>query len=142
MVLPPAVGFTANDAYTRVLGQVPRILLGGWIAVFAGEILNNLVLAKMKIATNGRWLWTRTVGSTIVGQFANTVLFYFIALSGVLPMNLLIESILTAWLLKCAVEIILTPVTYKVVGALKRKEQEDYFDRNTNFSPLIVEPPF
>ena len=118
----------ATDA--RVLGSVPRILLGGWIAVFAGEILNNYVLAKIKIVSNGRYLWIRTIGSTIIGQFANTVLFYMIGLYmiglyGVLPTQLLIQSIVTGWLLKVAVEVVFTPVTYWVVGNLKRIEQED-----------------
>jgi len=139
---PPAAGFDADAAYARVLGSVPRILLGGWIAVFAGEILNNYVLAKIKIVSNGRYLWIRTIGSTIVGQFANTVLFYMIGLYGVLPTQLLIQSIVTGWLLKVAVEVLFTPVTYWVVGNLKRVEQEDHYDRDTNFNPLIVRSPF
>lgn len=140
--LPPAPGFDANAAYVRVFGQVPRILLGGWIAVFAGDILNNFALAKLKLVTNGRYLWVRTISSTIVGQFANTVLFYVIALYGVLPNQLLVQSILSGWLLKVAVEVVFTPVTYWVVGTLKRRENEDYYDRDTNFNPLIVRPPF
>jgi queuosine precursor transporter len=139
---PPAAGFEADAAYARVLGSVPRVLLGGWIAVFAGEILNNYVLAKIKIVSNGRYLWIRTIGSTIIGQFANTVLFYVIGLYGVLPTQLLIQSIITGWLLKVAVEVVFTPVTYWVVGNLKRVEQEDYYDSDTNFNPLIVRPPF
>lgn len=142
VILPPAPGFTGNDAFTRVLGQIPRILLGGWIAVFAGEILNDYVMAKMKIWTNGRFLWTRTVGSTVAGQFANTVIFYIVALYGVIPTSLLFESIITGWLLKVGVEVAFTPLTYWVVGTLKRREHEDYFDRNTNFNPLILHPPF
>ena len=116
--LPPAVGFDADAAYSRVLGQVPRVLVGGWIAVFAGEILNNYLLAKIKIWSRGRFLWVRTISSTIVGQFANTLLFYLIALYGVLPGNLLVQSILTGWALKVAVEVVFTPVTYWVVGTL------------------------
>jgi queuosine precursor transporter len=112
------------------------------IAVFAGEILNNYALAKIKIVSNGRYLWMRTIGSTIIGQFANTVLFYVIALYGVLPTQLLIQSIMTGWLLKVAVEVVFTPITYWVVGNLKRVEQEDYYDRDTNFNPLIIRPPF
>lgn len=136
--LPPAIGFDANDAYARVLGSVPRILLGGWIAVWAGGILNDYVLAKMKIWTNGKYLWTRTIGSTIVGEGANTILFYTIALSGILPNNLLISSILSGWLLKVLVETVLTPVTYYVVAKLKKVENEDYYDRDTDFNPLII----
>ena len=139
--LPPAVGFDADAAYSRVLGQVPRVLVGGWIAVFAGEILNNYLLAKIKIWSRGRFLWVRTISSTIVGQFANTLLFYLIALYGVLPGNLL--SVDPYGLgFKVAVEVVFTPVTYWVVGTLKRLEQEDYYDRDTNFNPLIVRPPF
>lgn len=136
--MPPAEGFDGNDAYTRVLGSVPRILLGGWIAVFAGEISNNFVMAKMKLWTKGKHLWTRTIGSTIVGQFINTALFYTIALYGVLPTSLLVESILTGWVIKTGVEALMTPVTYLVVGRLKRVEQEDHYDRETNFNPFIV----
>ena len=136
--LPPAVGFDANDAYARVLGSVPRILLGGWIAVWAGGILNDYILAKMKVWTNGKHLWARTIGSTVVGEFANTVLFFTIALYAVLPNNLLIASILSGWLIKVAIEIIFTPWTYVVVRKLKTLENEDYYDRDTNFNPLIV----
>lgn len=136
--LPPAVGFDANDAYTRVLGSVPRILLGGWIAVWVGGILNDYVLAKMKVWTKGKYLWSRTITSTIVGEGANTVLFYTIALYAVLPNNLLISSILSGWFLKTLVEIGFTPVTYYVVARLKKAEAEDFYDTNTNFNPFIV----
>ena len=134
--LPPAPGFVGNEAYTRVLGQVPRILLGAWIAVFAGEILNDFVLAKMKIWTDGKPLWSRLVGSTVVGQFVNTILFYTIALGGILPTALLIESILSGWLLKVVVEIVMIPATYVIVNKLKAIEQVDFFDRDTNFNPF------
>jgi len=140
--LPPAPQFDANDAYSRVLGSVPRILLGGWIAVWSGGILNDYVLAKMKLWTRGKHLWTRTIGSTIVGELANTALFYTIALYAVLPTSLLLQSILTGWLLKVAVEVVCTPFTYKVVSTLKRLEHEDYYDKDTNFNPLIIETPF
>jgi queuosine precursor transporter len=136
--LPPAIGFDANDAYARVLGSVPRILLGGWIAVWAGALINDYVLAKMKVWTQGKYLWTRTIGSTIVGEGVNTAFFYTIALSGVLPSSLLISSILSGWFLKVVVETVLTPVTYLVINKLKRAENEDYYDTNTNFNPLIV----
>jgi queuosine precursor transporter len=140
--LPPGSGFTANDAYVQVFRQVPRILLGGWLAVFSGEILNSYVLAKLKVASEGRLMWIRFVASTIVGQFANTLIFYVVALYAVIPNQLLIASILTGWLMKVAVEIIFTPVTYLVTRRLKRLEQEDYFDRDTNFNPLIIRTPY
>lgn len=136
--LPPAASFDANEAYTRVLGSVPRILIGGWIAVWAGSMLNGYVLAKIKVLTKGKHLWVRTIGSTIVGEGVNTVLFYVIALYAVIPNDLLINSILSAWLLKVLVEILLTPVTYTVIKKLKKAENEDYYDKNTDFNPLII----
>lgn len=139
VILPPASFFTANESYVQIFGQVPRILVGGWIAVFAGEISNSYVLVKLKILCNGRWLWLRTISSTIVGQFINTLAFYAIALSGVLPWNVLFEAITTGWLIKTAIETIFTPFTYAVVGYLKRVENEDYYDRDTNFNPMIIE---
>ena len=134
--LPPAMGFDANDAYARVLGSVPRILLGGWIAVWVGGILNDLILAKMKVWTNGKYLWTRTIGSTVVGEGANTILFYVIALYAIIPNNLLVTSILSGWFLKVLIETVFTPVTYLVVNKLKKLEGEDYYDKETNFNPF------
>lgn len=139
---PPANGFGDNQAYVRVFGIIPRVLLGGWIAVFAGDILNNYVLAKLKIISKGKYLWIRTISSTVIGQFANTTLFYTIALYAVLPKNLLIRSVLSGWLLKVAVEMIFTPITYIVVGRLKKLENEDHYDRDTNFNPLVINRPF
>ncbi|HEY4505339.1 MAG TPA: queuosine precursor transporter [Candidatus Paceibacterota bacterium] len=136
--LPPAIGFDASEAFTRVLGSVPRILLGGWIAVWIGGILNDYVLAKMKIWTKGKHLWLRTITSTIIGEGANTVLFYTIALYSVLPNNLLISSILSGWFLKTLVEVVFTPATYFVVTKLKKSEDEDYYDTDTDFNPLII----
>ena len=136
--LPPAVVFDANDAYVRVLGQIPRILIGGWIAVWVGGILNDYILAKMKVWTKGKHLWTRTIGSTIVGEGANTVLFYTIALYTVIPNGLLVTSILSGWFLKVGIEVVMTPITYKVIAKLKKVEGEDYYDTNTNFNPLII----
>lgn len=136
-LMPPAAGFDADPAYRRVLFQVPRVLLGGWIAVFAGEISNNYMMARVKVAMKGRHLWIRTISSTIVGEFFNTALFYVIALYGVLPTNLLVQSILTGWALKVMVEVVMTPVTYIVVGKLKEAEREDFFDTDTNFNPFL-----
>lgn len=130
--------FGASEAYQTVFGIVPRILIGGWIAVFAGDMLNNYILAKMKIWTKGKHLWTRTIGSTIFGQGINTILFYVIALSGVLPTNVLIFSIFSAWILKLAVEVIFTPITYYVVNKVKTIEGEDYYDKDTDFNPIII----
>lgn len=136
--LPPATSFTANDAYKSVLGQIPRVLLGGWIAVWVGGILNDYVLAKMKVWTKGKYLWSRTITSTIFGESANTILFYLIALYGVIPNNLLLNSILSACFLKIALEVLLTPLTYWVVNKLKKSEKEDYFDKETDFNPFKI----
>ena len=137
VMLPPAIGFEANQAYTRVLGQLPRILVGGWIAVWVGGILNDYTLAKMKLWTAGKHLWLRTISSTILGEGANTLLFYVIALYAIIPTGLLFTSVLSAWLLKVVIEVVMTPFTYGVVAKLKKAEQEDYYDSNTNFNPLI-----
>lgn len=131
-----------DGAYTAVLGQVPRILIGGWLAVFAGDIANNYTLAKMKIWTGGKHLWTRTITSTFIGQLVNTTVFYVVALYGKLPDNILFQSIMTGWLLKTAVEIVFTPLTYFVVNKLKTAENSDVYDTDTNFNPLIIKTPF
>lgn len=136
--LPSPEFFGASEAYATVFGIVPRILIGGWIAVFAGDILNNYILAKMKVWTKGKHLWMRTIGSTIFGQGANTVLFYVIALSGVLPTNVLVISILSAWVLKIAIEVVFTPITYWVIRKVKQIEGEDYYDIDTDFNPLSL----
>jgi hypothetical protein len=136
--LPAAPGFDAAPAYASVLGAVPRILLGGWIAIWVGTILNDYIMAKMKVWTNGKYLWMRTIGSTIVGEGANTALFYMIALYAIIPNNILIASILSGWFLKVVIEVVMTPVTYAVVNKLKKAEGEDYYDRDTDFNPLKV----
>jgi len=135
--LPSPEFFEAADAYATVFGIIPRVLIGGWVAVLVGDLLNNYVLAKMKVHTKGRHLWMRTIGSTIFGQGVNTALFYGIALSGILPTNVLIVSILSAWILKVGVEVVLTPLTYVVIKAVKRIEGEDYYDTKTNFNPIL-----
>lgn len=138
VALPPGPGFDGNEAYTRVFGQVPRILLFGWLAVFIGDIANNYVMSRLKVITNGRWLWLRTISSTIVGQGLNTVIFYVGALGGVLPMDILISAILWGWWLKVAVEVILTPLTYAAVAFVKRKEGFDVYDVNADYNPLKI----
>jgi uncharacterized integral membrane protein (TIGR00697 family) len=139
--LPAVAGFTASDAFTIVLGSVPRILFATFVAVWVGSIVNDYVLAKMKVWTNGKWLWTRTIGSTIVGEGVNTLLFYGIGLYGIIPGNLFWVAILSGWFLKVVVEMVMTPVTYVVVAKLKKLENEDYYDRETNFNPFIIESP-
>jgi len=135
----PSPDFFDNaDAYRTVFNIVPRVLIGGWIAVFAGDISNNYVLAKMKIITGGKHLWTRTIGSTVIGQFVNTAVFYSIGLSGVLPFQELIMAVLAGWAIKTMVEIAMTPVTYGVVGWVKSVEDVDVYDKDTDFNPFII----
>lgn len=138
VAVPAAPFFTGGQAYADVFGIVPRVLVGGWLAVFLGDISNNYVLAKLKIATKGRYLWVRTVLSTIVGQGVNTAVFYVVALSGVLPGAVLLEGILAGWAMKTIVEALMTPITYMVVSFLKKKEGVDHYDTDTNFNPFIV----
>lgn len=138
VALPPGPGFDANDAYARVFGTVPRILVAGWVAVFVGDIANNYVMSRLKLATKGRWLWLRTVSSTIVGQGLNTSIFYVGALWGVLPTDILWMAILWGWGIKVAVEAILTPLTYAAVAYVKRKEGFDAFDETVDYNPLKI----
>ena len=138
VALPAAPFWKNQDAYEIAFGTTWRIALASMFAYFCGEFANSYVLAKMKILTAGRWLWTRTIGSTIVGEAVDSTLFYPLAFynSGLMP-NEVLPAIMAAQLVgKVAVEIIFTPVTYKVVGFLKRAENEDYYDRNTDFSPF------
>ncbi|MFM1744485.1 MAG: hypothetical protein RLZZ630_422 [Bacteroidota bacterium] len=139
VAMPPAPGFTSNDAYKTVLGQVPLNLIGSWIAIFVGGIVNDYIMAKMKVLTKGKYLWTRTISSTIAGEGIDTLLFYLIALYAVIPSGMFLTSVLSGWLLKVGVEVVMTPVTYWVVAWLKKAEQEDYYDTNTDFNPLIIE---
>jgi uncharacterized integral membrane protein (TIGR00697 family) len=136
--VPAAPFFKEQQAYQTVFGVVPRVLIGGWIAVFGGDISNNYILARLKVLTNGRYLWLRTISSTIVGQLVNTTLFYTIALSGVLPASELLTAVAGGWIMKSFVEIIMTPLTYIVVKILKRVEGIDYYDRDTNFNPFSL----
>ncbi|MFC2050345.1 queuosine precursor transporter [Chloroflexota bacterium] len=136
--LPPAPVFEAQAAYERILGSTPRFLLASFLAYLAGEFTNSFVLAKMKIITKGRWLWTRTIGSTLVGQGVDTVVVLTMAFIGVLPLSVLGIMILSHWLAKSVYEVIATPLTYVVVGYLKRKEGVDVYDYGVNFNPLSV----
>ena len=127
---------SSQKAYQAVFGFTPRILTASFIAYLVGEFLNSFVLAKMKIATRGRHLWMRTIGSTIVGQLADSGVFISLAFYGTMPKETLGELILTQWLVKSAYEALVTPFTYLAVNYLKRAEGEDYYDRKTNFNPL------
>ncbi|MGZ3656154.1 MAG: queuosine precursor transporter [Bdellovibrionota bacterium] len=136
--LPPAAHWTNQSAFESVLGSTWRIVGGSLTAFFFGEFCNSYVLAKMKILTEGRYLWTRTVGSTIVGEAVDTLVFYPLAFYGTWSNELLLAVMLHNYLLKTGWEILVTPVTYKVVGFLKRAENEDYYDRDTNFTPFSL----
>ena len=106
-------------------------------AYFFGEFSNSFILAKMKIWTKGKWLWTRTIGSTVVGELVDSALFVMIAFFGILPAPLLWSIIISNYLFKTGVEVLFTPLTYKAVNLLKKKEGEDYYDKNTNFNPFV-----
>ena len=134
--MPPAHGFDNNDAYTTVLGSVPRIMLVGWIAVFFGDVTNNYILAKMKIWSRGKYLWARTISSTFLGQIVNSLIFYVAALYGTIPFDLLINAMLFSIVAKTFIEILMTPVTCIVIGKLKKIENTDHYDDQTNFNPF------
>lgn len=137
-ILPAAPVFEAQGAYEQILGSTPRFLLASFVAYLAGEFTNSFVLAKMKVLTKGRWLWTRTVGSTLVGQGVDTVVVLTIGFAGVLPLSVLGIMILGHWLVKTLYEIVATPLTYIAVGYLKRKEGIDVYDYGIDFNPLRV----
>lgn len=138
VALPPAPGWENQAAYEIAFGSTWRIAAASLIAFLCGEFVNSFVLAKMKIATKGRWLWSRTIGSTIFGEAVDSALFYPLAFygSGLIPNEMLPKVMLAQFVAKVAVEVLLTPVTYRVVAFLKRAENEDYYDRRTNFNPF------
>ena len=138
VALPPAPDWTGQAAYEQVFGQVPRIVFASILAFWAGEFANSLVLAKMKIWTEGRRLWTRTIGSTVVGQGVDSLIFYPLAFWGAVGWtnDLVIKVLITQWVLKVSWEAILTPATYAVVGFLKGREGVDVYDERTDFSPF------
>ncbi len=127
-----------QPALEMVFGMGPRIAAASMLAFWCGGLINSYVLAKMKIWTSGRWLWTRTIGSTLVGEAVDTVLFYSIAFYGIWATSDLIKIAIAQYVLKTSYEIVMTPVTYRVIAFLKSSEGEDYYDRDTNFSPFHV----
>jgi uncharacterized integral membrane protein (TIGR00697 family) len=135
--LPPAAGWNNQDAYDKILGLTPRIVVASLIAYFCGEFLNSFTLAKLKILTQGRWLWTRTIGSTLVGELVDSLIFVVIAFAGLLPNALLLTLIISNYIFKSLVEIVFTPLTYKCVRFLKDREQEDFYDYQTDFNPFV-----
>ncbi|OGA41620.1 MAG: hypothetical protein A3G26_02715 [Betaproteobacteria bacterium RIFCSPLOWO2_12_FULL_65_110] len=140
VALPPAPFWQNQAAYEIAFGSAPRIALASLVAFVCGEFVNSYVLAKMKIWTSGRWLWTRTIGSTIFGEGVDSLLFYPLAFygGGLIADERLPAIMLVQFLGKVGIEILFTPVTYKLVAALKRAEHEDYYDRHTDFNPFTL----
>ena len=139
--LPGAPGWKNQQAFQIVFGFLPRIQTASLIAFWAGDFANSYTMARMKLLTNGKMLWTRTVGSTVVGQAVDTTLVIILTFAGKYPAMTLINMILTGYGLKVAYEVLATPLTYAVVGALKRAEHSDAFDRNEDFNPFRFSAP-
>jgi uncharacterized integral membrane protein (TIGR00697 family) len=137
-ILPSASFWQGQSAYEQILGYTPRLLAASFIAYLIGEFANSIVLAKMKIATQGRWLWTRTIGSTLVGEGLDSLVFISVAFWGTIPSSALLSTVITQWLMKSVYEALVTPLTYLVVNFLKRKEGIDVFDYDTQFNPLRI----
>jgi len=138
VALPPSPDWGGQAAYEQVFGQVPRIVFASILAFWAGEFVNSYVLAKMKIWTKGRHLWSRTIGSTLAGQGVDSLIFYPLAFLGAAGWtnDLVLKVLVTQWVLKVGWEVLLTPVTYAIVGWLKRKEGVDVYDEGTDFTPF------
>ena len=137
--LPPAAGWNDQPAYQAVFGSTWRIVAASITAFFVGEFANSFVLAKMKVATSGRFLWMRTVGSTIVGEAVDSVIFYPLAFMGLWTNDQVMTVMINNYLFKVGWEAVITPFTYIIVNFLKKAEHEDYFDRDTNFTPFSIE---
>lgn len=137
-VLPAATFWDGQVAYDRILGYTPRLLMASFIAFLVGEFANSYVLSRMKVLTQGRWLWTRTISSTIVGQGLDSVIFIFVAFWGTSPESALLSAMVTQWLFKVIYETAVTPLTYIVVNFIKRKEGMDTYDRGISFNPISL----
>ncbi len=140
VALPPAPFWQHQAAYEVAFGNAWRVVLASMFAYFCGEFVNSYVLAKMKIMTAGRWLWTRTIGSTVAGEAVDSVLFYPLAFygTGIITDDKLPMVMLAQFVIKVGVEVVFTPVTYRIVAFLKRAEQEDHYDRHTRFTPFSL----
>jgi len=138
IALPPAPIWPHQDAYATILGFAPRLLLASFLAYLIGEFANAYVLARLKVITRGRWLWLRTIGSTLVGQGLDSAVFIAVAFVGIMSGPALVAAALTQWVTKSLYEIVATPLTYVVVGYLKRREGIDTFDENVNFNPFAI----
>jgi queuosine precursor transporter len=136
--LPAASFWPDQQAYERVLGYSPRLLVASFVAYLVGEFANSFVLARMKIATRGRWLWARTISSTLIGEGLDSLIFITVAFAGTMPTDVFARTVVNQWLFKTAYEVLATPLTYLVVNFLKRKEGLDVYDHQTRFNPLLV----
>jgi queuosine precursor transporter len=136
--LPPDPKWKNQEAFQTVFGNAPRVVLASMMAFFVGEFVNSFVLAKIKIKTAGRWLWIRTIGSTMIGEAADSLIFYPIAFLGIWEGQRLVQVLITNYCLKVGWEVVATPLTYEVVGFLKRVEREDYYDVDTDFTPFSL----
>lgn len=136
IALPAAPGWANQKAFATVFGFIPRILVASLVSFWAGEFANSYTMARMKLLTKGRKLWTRTIGSTVVGQAVDTTLVISLTFFGVVPVRTLVSMILTGYALKVGYEVMATPITYVVIGWLKRSEGADAFDWHENFSPF------
>ena len=136
--LPPAADWPYQEAYDAILGLTPRIVLASLLAFFAGEFSNSYTLAKLKVKMKGKMLWVRTIVSTLLGEGLDTIIFVLVAFWGVLPPDLLLTVIISNYIFKVGVEVLFTPFTYKIVSFLKKKEEVDYFDKDTNFNPFYL----
>ena len=136
--LPAPSFWDGQAAYERILGYTPRLLVASFVAYLIGEFANAIVLAKMKIVTRGRWLWTRTIGSTVVGQGLDSLVFMTVAFLGTMPLIALLTGIVGQWIAKSAYEAAVTPLTYRIVGSLKRNEAVDVYDYGTKFNPFVI----
>ncbi len=137
-LLPAAVFWEGQGAWDMILGAVPRILVASFLAYLVGELVNSYVLARLKVAMEGRHLWVRTIGSTLAGQLLDSAIFISIAFAGIMPLQVLLGAIVTQWLVKSAYEALATPLTYAAVAFLKRADDSDVYDREINFRPFSV----
>jgi uncharacterized integral membrane protein (TIGR00697 family) len=137
-LLPSASDWTKQEAYQAILGLTPRIVLGSFAAYLVGEFTNSYILAKLKLKTKGKMLWLRTISSTLVGQILDTAIFTLIAFYGVFSNDILISIIISNYILKVGLEVLFTPATYSIVKYLKKSEETDIYDKNTNFNPFKI----
>ncbi len=139
VALPPSAGWPHQEAYETVYGQAPRITMASLCAFFCGEFTNSAVLAKLKVFTEGRFLALRTIGSTVVGEAVDSLIFYPLAFWGVWESSLVLQIMMSNYVIKVLWEVLATPFTYKIIAWLKNRESEDYYDRKTNFNPFSWE---